>query len=102
MSACCGASSGIGKAFQEIDERPTIIFGSTEALDFSEYAVAWSILYHRFKTDGIRKPTAQLALQQITAVVHELFIYRRWDEKKKAYLRYPSSNKTFEVKEVST
>jgi hypothetical protein len=102
MSSCCGASSGIGDAFKKIEGGPAIIFGSTDALSFGEYAVAWSILYHRFNSDGITRSAAQLALQQITAVAHESFIYRRWDEKKKSFLRYPLPNRSFEISEVDS
>jgi hypothetical protein len=99
MSACCGASSGIGEAFGKIEAGPAIIFGSTEPLNFSEYAVAWSILYHNFKTKGLTRSSSQTALQQMTAVVHKSFVYRRWDGEKGRYLIYPSTRKKYEIKE---
>lgn len=101
MSACCGASSGIGKAFAKREKYPKIILGSQEALTFSQYATAWSILYHRFKSDKLDKDTAQLALQQIVAVVDKSFRYLRWSSTKKKFLQYPTSGKSYTVSEIA-
>jgi hypothetical protein len=102
MSSCCGAASQIGRAFEKQARRPKIIFGSTEPLNFSQYAVAWSILYHRFKTDGLVKSAARTALQHITATVHRSFVYRRWSGDQGKYLTYPASGLTYEVRELSS
>ena len=93
MSACCGADKGIEKAFQQLEKRPQIIFGSTDKRDFNEYATAWTILYHRLSRNGETKKSAQQALKEIRAVVAGQFIYRRWDDKKRRYVQF-SGNKT--------
>ncbi|MFT8518981.1 hypothetical protein [Acetobacter syzygii] len=100
MSACCGASSGIAKAFAKQKKHPQIILGSQKALSFSEYAAAWSILYHRFQSDNLDRNTAQLALKQIVAVVDKSFRYLRWDNEKEKFLQYPVSGKSYTVSEV--
>ena len=71
MSSCCGATSGIRKAFQTKPRRPEIIFGSSDERSYGEYTVAWAILYHRFKIDGVNKDAAQQALKEIHAVVSD-------------------------------
>jgi hypothetical protein len=70
MSACCGASSGIGEAFANARLRPDIIFGSKDPRDYHEYAVAWAILYRIFCLEGVNRDAAQKALAHINAVVH--------------------------------
>jgi len=102
MSSCCGAASGLSDAFKNQKNRPKIIIGSTDSLEYSEYAVAWSILYHRFQTGGLKRSVAKIALQQITAVSHKSFVYRRWDDEGEKYLNYPGKNRTFEVQEVES
>ena len=89
MSSCCGASSGIGRAFEDQARHPRIIFGSTDKLGFSQYAAAWAVLYYRFRTDGFKISAAKTALEQIADVVHSSFVYRRRDESTKRCLRYP-------------
>jgi hypothetical protein len=89
MSACCGASSGIAKAFARKASRPKIIFGTTEERGYSQFAVAWAILYRRFKLSGVRREAARRALRDICAVAHPSFLYRRWDDDKGRYLIYP-------------
>ena len=77
MSSCCGASSKIGAALTKASHRPEIIFGSTKNLGFSDYAAAWAIVCHRLQADGVSRDSARAALKQISAVVHESFVYRR-------------------------
>jgi hypothetical protein len=100
MSACCGAAAGIGEAFSQVMIRPNIIFGSTDERYFSEYAVAWALLYKEFKS-GVTRDAAQAALRKISAVVHEEFRYRRWDDERQKYLLFPGSGKTYEIVERS-
>jgi hypothetical protein len=76
MSACKGASTGIGQAFADREKRPKIIFGSTTNRDYDDYAVAWAILYRRFGRSGVHREAAQKALRDICAVVHHSFVYR--------------------------
>jgi len=97
MSSCCGAASGIGSAFEASGVRPPIIFGSTEVLGYSEYSAAWAVLYHRFVCDGLSKDTAQTALKQINAVVHDSFLYRRWDEERECYRSFPPADAIYTV-----
>ena len=98
MSSCCGASSGIGEAFASAEKRPGIILGSTKELSFSHYATAWAILYHNFRTKGVGRDSAQVALKQISAVVHKSFVYRRWDEGEAAYKVFPGHGVRYEVR----
>jgi len=101
MSTCCGAASGIYKAFSVCKKRPDFIFGSTKELGYSKYAVAWAILYHRMARDGVCRDTARLALEQINAVVDRSFIYRRWSEEEEKYLKWPSSESKFRVIDIN-
>lgn len=89
MSSCCGLTSGIRKAFQKTTKRPGIIFGSSDERSYGEYTVAWAILYHRFKRDGVNKDVAQQALKEVHAVVSDKFLYRRWSSSGGEYLSYP-------------
>jgi hypothetical protein len=102
MSTCCGASSKIGEAFGKAQHGPWIIFGSTVPLGYSEYCVAWAILYHQLNISGVKRGSAQTALQKITAVVSDKFRYRRWDEDRVAYLYYPLKGISYEVTETKT
>jgi hypothetical protein len=99
MSACCGASAGIAEQFAKRNQRPTIIFGTTEARSYSQFAVAWSILYRRFKIGGVRRKAAQAALKDICAVVDPSFMYRGWDTKEDDYIAYPEDGTTYGVME---
>lgn len=101
MSACCGASSGIGEAFAEVRLRPDIIFGSKDARDYHDYAVAWAILYRIFCLDGVNRDTAQQALAHINAVVSPAFRYRRWDDGDGKYLFFPSTSAKYGVVDTS-
>jgi len=99
MSSCCGAASGIGEAFAKIaKKRPGIIFGSKDERTYGQYAVAWALLYHQLQLKGVTKKSAQEALKQISAVVSDAFVYRRWDSTK--YLYYPTKGVKYEVQEV--
>jgi hypothetical protein len=97
MSSCCGATSGIRKAFQDKARRPAIIFGSSDERSYGEYTLAWAILYHRFKKDGINKDSAQQALKEICAVVSDKFLYRRWSTSQREYLSYPGKGVKYEI-----
>jgi hypothetical protein len=101
MSACCGASSGIGNAFEIMKLRPEIIFGSTTAQYYDEYAVAWAILYRTFLNEDVTRDAAQQALAYITAVVHSSFRYRRWDDDKERYLSFPSQSSQYGVVDLN-
>jgi hypothetical protein len=97
MSSCCGATSGIRNAFKNKPKRPTIIFGSSDERSYGEYTVAWAVLYHRFKRDGIDKDSAQQALKEINAVVSDKFLYRRWSSSRHEYLSYPRKGEKYEI-----
>lgn len=97
MSACCGAASGIGRAFAKIRLRPNIIFGSTDERYYHEYAVAWAILYRVFLISGVHRDAAQQALAHINAVVNPRFKYRRWDDTEGKYLIFPGRVATYGV-----
>jgi hypothetical protein len=100
MSSCCGATSGIRNAFKNKAERPEIIFGSSDERSYGEYTVAWAILYHRFKKNGINRGSAQQALKEINAVVSNKFLYRRWSTSQRSYLSYPGKGVKYEIKET--
>jgi hypothetical protein len=97
MSSCCGATRGIRKVFENKAKRPAIIFGSSDERSYGEYTVAWAILYHRFKEDGINKDSAQQALKEINAVVSDKFLYRRWSNSRGEYLSYPGEGAKYEI-----
>lgn len=100
MSSCCGAASGIGDAFAEsAKKRPEIIFGSKDKRTYGEYAVAWALLYHQFLAGGVTKPSAQMALKQISATVGDTFLYRRWDSRLKKYRMFPRKGAKYKVQE---
>ncbi|TIU14432.1 MAG: hypothetical protein E5W40_06615, partial [Mesorhizobium sp.] len=42
MSTCCGASSGLGRAFSRSTNRPKLIIGSSDARYFDDYVAAWA------------------------------------------------------------
>jgi len=100
MSSCCGATSGIRGAFKIKAKKPEIIFGSSDERSYGEYTVAWAILYHRFKKDGIDKDSAQQALKEIHAVVSDKFLYRRWDASQHEYRSYPRKSEKYEITKV--
>jgi hypothetical protein len=100
MSSCCGAASGISSAFEDCRIQPPFIFGSTAVLGYSEYCAAWAILYHRLINDGVSKDSAMTAMEHINAVVHDSFIYRRWDEEERKYKKWPRTGYSYEVQEV--
>ncbi len=100
MSSCCGADGDIGRAFKRRTKRPKIIFGSTKALTYSEYCTAWAILYHRFKCDGANRKTAMTAMRQISAVVNDSFVYRRWDSQSGFYRHFPPRDARYIIKET--
>ena len=100
MAVCCGAASGIGEAMARVENGPEIIFGSTKSLKYVDYLVAWSILYRSFLKFRITKKAARLAMQQITAVIHQSFVYRRWDISRGKYLSYPPKNIKYVISEA--
>jgi len=97
MSSCKGAATGIAAAFSKHRHPPPFIFGSEEALDYDFYAAAWSLLYRRLWRDGVNRDAGQHAIEQITAVLHHSFIYRRWDKGSRSYLRYPIRGERYVV-----
>jgi hypothetical protein len=97
MSSCCGATSGIRNAFKNKPKRPGIIFGSSDGRSYGEYTVAWAILYHRFKKDGIDKHSARQAVKEISAVVSDKFLYRRWSASRDEYRSYPGKEEKYEI-----
>jgi hypothetical protein len=99
MSSCCGASDGLRDEFEKIKFRPKIIFGSTDERGYNEYAVAWTILYDRFRTEGVDREVAREALRAICATVHANFRYLRWDDERQQYLRFPFKDRRYEIAE---
>jgi len=98
MSACCGAASGLGRAFAKAKKRPSIIIGSRDKRPPADYVAAWSLLYRAFRRSGIDQEVAQKVLEAICAVVHKNFRYLRWSEKKQRYLQYPGTGKRYRVR----
>jgi hypothetical protein len=99
MSSCCGAADGLADEFEKVKSRPKIIFGSTDERDYNEYAVAWTILYNLFHTDGVHRDVAREALRATSAIVHQNFRYLRWHDSRHEYLQYPGEGRRFEVTE---
>ena len=101
MSSCCGVASGIGRAFADIRFQPKIIFGSTDARRYHDYAVAWAILYRVFLLNNVDREAAQQALAHINAVVSPKFKYRRWDDKDGKYLVFPGRDANYGVVDLA-
>lgn len=101
MSACCGASDGLREAFAAVSTRPDIIFGTTDARDYNEYALAWTILYNKFKAEGVDRDVAQQALKEIHATGGSTFRYLRWDGTSRYYRNFPFTGKSYQVKEFT-
>ena len=102
MSACCGGSDGLAEAFEGKSRmRPNIIFGSTDARDYNEYALAWTILYNKFHSEGVHRDVAQEALKEIHATGGSSFRYMRWDGTKKHYRNFPIAGKSYRVEEYT-
>lgn len=99
MSACNGASAGLAEAFTSANSRPKLIIGSTDKRYPADYVAAWALLYRHFKTSGIDRACAQAALKAICASVHRKFLYWRWDDERRRYLRYPGSSTRFDIVE---
>jgi hypothetical protein len=102
MSACCGASDGLAAAFEGTSRmRPNIIFGSTDSRDYNEYALAWTILYNKFHSEGVHRDVAQEALKEIHATGGNTFRYMRWDGAKKLYRNFPIIGKSYRIEEFA-
>jgi hypothetical protein len=99
MSACCGATDDLADEFEKAASRPKIIFGSTDERGYGEYAVAWTILYKLFRTDGVHRDAARKALRAIRAIVHRNFRYLRWHDDRQTYLQYPGEGRRYEITE---
>lgn len=104
MATCHGGVRGLASAFQEKENRPTIIFGSTKSLCFEDYCVAWSLLYTNIEfskvtTSGkkIRRPSAKKALEKICASVDNSFVYRRFNSSRGSYVRFPKVKDRYSV-----
>lgn len=104
MATCHGGEHELAKVFQTKTNKPIIIFGSTEALSFADYCVAWSLLYTNFSFRGVKKqgqqmrtPLAKKALRKICASVNNSFVYRRFDDSKGRYLRFPSLGDEYSI-----
>jgi hypothetical protein len=52
-------------------------------------------------TDGVSFDSAQLAMEQISAVVDNSFIYRRWSDEKGRYLKWPRSDSEFRLFDIN-
>lgn len=100
MSACWGGSDPVGDAFKAAACRPNIIFGSTDARFYNEYAVAWAILYNMFLEHGTNRDAAVKALEAINAIVDRRFRYLRWDESR--YRKFPGAGRRYEIREVES
>ena len=101
MSACCGASDNIGEAFENVTTRPEIIFGTTDARDYNEYALAWTILYNKFNQEGVDRDVAQQALKEIHATGGSTFRHLRWDGRNRYYRNFPVSGKSYRIEEFT-
>lgn len=97
MSSCRGAVKGISNAFVDKRHPPPFIFGSEKTLRYDTYAAAWALLYRQLSRHGLSRETGQEAMEHIIAVFHISFVYRRWDDKARKYLQYPSKHSKYEV-----
>ncbi|MCF6125689.1 hypothetical protein EN962_03675 [Mesorhizobium sp. M7A.F.Ca.CA.001.09.2.1] len=93
MSTCCGASSGLGRAFSRSINRPKLIIGSSDARYFDDYVAAWALLYRRLNCKDIDIEAMQQVLDEICAVVDKSFRYLGWDDERERYVRYPHPRK---------
>jgi hypothetical protein len=99
MSSCWGATDGVADEFEKVAFRPNIIFGSTDERYYNEYAVAWTVLYNYFHTEGVDRQVARKALRAISAIAHKNFRYLRWHDQKEEYVQYPGEGRRYDVVE---
>lgn len=102
MACCAGSSDMLLDEFVRQAHGPGIVFGSTENLAYDDYCIAWSMLYSKFRTGGIKITPAQEALQSIVATLHTSFRYARWDSNKLKYRKFPPRKLTYQVIETPT
>lgn len=93
MATCGGGDRQLTQALIEGGVSFGWVFGSTvERVSFSDSCLAWSILYNRLAgKQGFGRPVLKETLAAINAAIEGDFVYRRWDEAKGRYLRYPSA-----------
>jgi hypothetical protein len=95
LSSCIGGDAEVARAFNEHSRRPTIIFGAeatdeTDLLTLPGACISWSILYSVLAADGMTPDAFKEAVAKMNKVTPHQFVYRRWDDKRKSYARYPT------------
>jgi hypothetical protein len=94
-SSCGGGHVAMAKAFGEAGSRFGYVCGSTtKTAAYHDLCLAWSILYNvpanHEAADGEKLRDAfKDAMAKINGVVQGDFVYRRWDEEKGHYRRFP-------------
>ncbi len=93
MATCGGGDRELTEALRQAGAIFGWVFGSTaEKVSFSDSCLAWSILYNRLAgKNGFGRPALKATLAAINAAIKGDFVYRRWDDEKGRYLRYPSA-----------
>jgi hypothetical protein len=92
LSSCAGGDAGIARAFEQLDRRPTVIFGAEatkedDLITLPSACISWSILYSVLATEGMTPDAFKEAVTKMNKVTPHQFVYRRWDDK--GYRRYP-------------
>ncbi|MDF0544868.1 hypothetical protein PX699_21190 [Sphingobium sp. H39-3-25] len=93
MATCRGGDRNLTEALRETGATFGWVFGSTaEKVSFSDSCLAWSILYNRLaRKNGFGRPALKATLTAVNAAITGDFVYRRWDDEKGRYLRFPSA-----------
>jgi len=97
LSSCIGGDAGIARAFEKLNQRPTVIFGAEarkkhDLITFPTACISWSILYAVLGAEGMTPDAFKEAVTKMNKVTPHKFVYRRWDGK--GYRRYPATSRS--------
>lgn len=90
MSCCSGGYVGLSKALQKMGGTFDYIFGSTEVagVGFTDSCLAWSILYSRIISRGLKPTDLRDTMNVINNAVPGAFVFRKWNGS--VHLSYPN------------
>lgn len=98
LSACHADKQQLTTAIQEVIgsgdnvSPPKYLFCASGNVEWQDAAVGWTLFYHLLPNVNLdKKETVQGVLDKIRAVGVAQFVYFRWDDLKKRYLRYAAT-----------
>ncbi len=91
MASCSGGHNDFTKALTKAGAIFGYVVGSAskDGVSFTDSCIAWSILYREIIMKGSDRSTLQQAMTIVNMVAEGDFVYRRWEESRRVYLRYP-------------